>query len=147
MEYRLLAPSDAHAAADLHRIAGALIPGYDTTLHTPEEYYALYVDKVLPNGPVWGAFEDGVLRGHIALLPGWIDHLYVDPAHHRRGIGGALVVLAQREQDELRLYTFQSNTRARAVYELHGFAIEELTDGQRNEEKMPDVTYHWHRAT
>lgn len=147
MEYRLLAPSDAHAAADLHRIAGALIPGYDTALHTPEEYHGLYVDKVLLNGPVWGAFEDGVLRGHIALLPGWIDHLYVDPTHHRRGIGSALVVLAQREQDELRLYTFQTNTRARALYERHGFAIEELTDGQRNEEKMPDVTYHWRRAT
>ena len=146
MEYRLLVPADARAAADLHRIAGALIPGYDTTLHTPDEYHRLYETEVLINGPVWGAFEAGVLRGHIALLPGWIDHLYVDPPFHAQGIGSALVRLAQRGQDELRLYTFQSNTRARALYERHGFVIEELTDGQRNEEKMPDVTYHWRRV-
>lgn len=147
MEYRLLVSAEAHAAADIHRSAGALIPGYDTTLHAPEEYRALYADKVLRTGPVWGAFEGGVLRGHIALVPGWIDHLYVDPPHHGRGIGSALVVLSQREQDELRLYTFQSNVRARALYERHGFVIEELTDGQRNEEKAPDVTYHWRRGS
>ena len=146
MDFRLLVATEARAAADLHRIAGALIPGYDTTLHTTEEYVAFYENEVLINGPVWGAFEGAILRGHVALLPGWIDHLYVDPPFHGRGIGGALVTLAQREQDELRLYTFQSNTRARALYERHGFVIEELTDGARNEEKMPDVTYHWRRA-
>lgn len=101
---------------------------------------------VLANGPLWGAFEGGVLRGHVALRPGWIDHLYVDPAHHRRGIGSALVALAQREQDELRLFTFQSNVNAQRLYERHGFVVEELTDGARNEEKLPDMTYWWRRA-
>lgn len=147
MEYRLLVPAEAHAAAEIHRIAGALIPGYDTTLHTPDEYRVFYAQEVLRNGPVWGAFDDGVLRGHVALRTGWIDHLYVDPVHHSRGIGSALVRLAQREQAELRLYTFQLNTRAQALYERHGFRVEELTDGQRNEEKMPDMTYHWRRQS
>ncbi len=98
------------------------------------------------DGPVWGAFDGNQLRGHVALLPGWIDHLYVDPAFHGLGIGSSLVKLAQNEQGELRLYTFQSNTRARSLYERHGFAIEELTNGERNEEKMPDMTYHWRRS-
>jgi ribosomal protein S18 acetylase RimI-like enzyme len=146
LEYRRLEPQHVDAAADLHRIAGALIPGYDTTLHTPEEYRAFYATQVLAEGPVWGAFEGDVLRGHVALAPGWINHLYVEPALHGRGIGGALVQIAQREQAELRLYTFQSNLRARALYERHGFVIEELTDGERNEEKLPDVTYHWRRC-
>ena len=143
--YRLLRPDESDAAADIHRVAGALIPGYDTSLHTQEEHYRFYADQVMGNGPVWGAFEGDVLRGHVALLPGWIDHLYVDPPHFGKGIGSALVMLAQREQDELRLYTFQANTRARRLYERHGFVIEDLTDGQRNEEKMPDCTYHWRR--
>jgi putative acetyltransferase len=146
VHYRLLVPEEARAAADIHRVAGALIPGYDTSLHTPEEYVAFYENEVLGNGPVWGAFDGAVLRGHIALRPGWIDHLYVDPPFHGRGIGGALVKLAQREQEELRLFTFQSNLRARALYERHGFVVEELTDGARNEEKLPDVTYHWRHA-
>ncbi len=143
---RPLAGDEGVAAARLHRRAGALIPGYDTSFHSEEDFVSFYRDKVMVDGPVWGAFEDRLLRGHLALAPGWIDHLYVDPNFHGRGIGSALVRLAQSEQGELRLYTFQSNARARALYERHGFVIEELTDGERNEEKMPDVTYHWSRS-
>jgi putative acetyltransferase len=138
-----LTTKDANAAADLHRAAGALIPDYDTSLHSAEEYRAFYRDEVLQKDEVWGAFEGEALRGFIALLPGWIDHLYVAPASHRRGIGSSLVELAQSKQSELRLYTFQSNANARAFYERHGFVIEEMTDGERNEEKMPDITYRW----
>jgi len=145
IEYRLLRDDETDLAADLHRRAGALIPGYDTTLHTPAEFAALYRDRVFIDGPLWGAFEGDRLLGHVALLPGWIDHLYVEPARHGKGIGSELVRLAQREQDDLQLYTFQSNVRARALYERHGFVVEELTDGQRNEEKMPDVRYRWRR--
>ena len=54
--------------------------------------------------------------------------------------------LAQEKQSGLRLYTFQSNVNARAFYEKHGFVIEELTDGERNEERMPDITYKWVRS-
>ena len=143
---RLLSGDDAAAAARLHREAGALIPGYDTALHTPEEDLAFHRDSVIPSGDVWGAFAGGRMLGFIALLPGWIDHLYVQPDLHRCGIGSALVRFAQVRQHELRLYTFQSNANARAFYENHGFVIEEMTDGQRNEEQMPDITYLWRAA-
>lgn len=132
-------------AASIHRAAGALIPGYDTSLHSAEEYRVFYRDELMVKDELWGVFERQKLQGFIALLPGWIDHLYVDPALHRSGIGSALVDLAQRKQSHLRLYTFQANINARAFYEKHGFAIEELTDGERNEEKMPDITYRWIR--
>jgi putative acetyltransferase len=125
---RLLRTAEGDAAAELHRRAGALIPGYDTSLHSVAEYRDFYRDRVMVDGPVWGAFEGDVLRGHLALLPGWIDHLYVDPDAHGRGIGSALLRLAQQQQQqELRLYTFQSNVRARAFYERHGFVVEEFT--------------------
>ena len=133
-------------AAMLHRMAGAQIPGYDTTLHSADEFRGFYRDEVMINDELWGVFDGGRLQGFIALLPGWIDHLYVDPAVRRAGIGSALVRLAQKQQSELRLYTFQSNANARAFYEKHGFVIEELTDGARNEEKMPDITYKWVRS-
>ena len=55
--YRRLHANEAAVAADLHRRAGALIPGYDTSLHTPAEFVALYRDRVFPTGPVWGAFD------------------------------------------------------------------------------------------
>jgi GNAT superfamily N-acetyltransferase len=135
----------ARHAADLHRIAGALIPGYDTTLHSADEFHSFYRDEVLLKDELWGVFAGPRLQGFIALLPGWIDHLYVDPALHRTGVGSLLVGFAQELQAELRLYTFQSNLNARAFYERHGFVVEDLTDGERNEEKMPDMTYRWVR--
>ena len=141
-----LTAEHAHAAAEIHREAGALIPGYDTSLHSPAEFGAFYRDEVMQKDELWGAFEGKALAGFIALLPGWIDHLYVAPIVHRQGIGTALVQLAQAMQHELRLYTFQSNAAARAFYEVHGFVIEELTNGERNEEKMPDITYRWVRS-
>ena len=145
IEIRPLRLKDAGRAAAIHRRAGALIPGYVTLERSLESFEALYRDEVVAHCAVWGAFASTELLGFVALLPGWIDHLYVDPDHHRRGIGGALVRLAQSEQEELRLHTFQANANARRLYERHGFVVEELTDGERNEERMLDVTYQWTR--
>ena len=146
IELRRLRTDESDLAADLHRRAGALVPGYDTFARPLSEFQKLYSEDLMEDGPVWGAFNGQRLLGHLALLPGWIDHLYVDPEHQGFGIGSRLVQLAQSEQAELRLYTFQSNARARALYERHGFVVEELTDGTRNEEKAPDCTYVWRRA-
>jgi ribosomal protein S18 acetylase RimI-like enzyme len=137
---------ESHIAAKLHRRGGALIPGYDLSLHTPEEDMIFYRDHVMKTCVVWGAFDGEHLRGHIAFRPGWVDHLYVDPNFLRLGIGSKLMQIAKSQQSELRLFTFQSNTRARTFYEMQNFAIEALSDGAGNEEKLPDVTYLWRRA-
>ena len=34
-------------------------------------------------------------------------------------------------------------SRARLIYEKHGFVVAKETDGSRNEEKEPDVLYRW----
>lgn len=146
IDFKLLTIDHAADAGDLHRRAGALIPGYDTSLQPLGEFVDLYRDVVIPGGMTWGAFDQAALQGFVALLPGWIDHLYVEPGFHGQGLGAALVRLAQREQSELRLHTYQSNARARALYERHGFVIEQMTDGARNDEKMPDMTYRWTRV-
>lgn len=144
-DHRRLRAAETDAAARLHRIAGALIPGYDTTLHTPVEDRAFYRDRVFPAGPIWGAFEGDTLLGHIALTPGWVEHLYVEPARHGEGVGRALIAIAQREQPDLQLWTFQTNHRARRFYAANGFVEEELTDGTHNEEQQPDVRLRWRR--
>lgn len=141
---RPLSIAHAELTAAIHRASGALIPGYDVSLHSPAEDLEFHQTKVLAENEAWGAFEGDELVGFIAFQPGWIDHLYVRPERLRRGIGSLLLTFAQHQQEELRLYTFQSNARARAFYERHSFMIEELTDGVRNEEKMPDITYVWY---
>ena len=105
LTHRRLTLADAAVAADLHRRAGAHIPGYDTSLHTPAQFEVLYRKQVLVEQEVWGGFERERLVGFVALKRGWIDHLYVEPDRFGHGIGGGLVRLAQREQAELRLYT------------------------------------------
>jgi len=143
VELRPLSIEHAGLTAPIHRASGGLIPGYDTNLHTPAEDLEFHRSIVLVENEAWGAFEGDDLVGFIAFQPGWIDHLYVLPERLRSGIGSQLLTFAQQQQSELRLYTFQANARARAFYERCGFVIEELTDGQRNEEKMPDITYLW----
>ena len=79
--------------------------------------------------------------GCVATKPGWIEHLYVDPAWIGRGVGSSLLAAARERLDGgCDLWTFQENARARAFYEAHGFAPVANTDGD-NQEQQPDVRY------
>ena len=75
----------------------------------------------------------------------FIEHLYILPECQDRGLGRQLLEKAMAGARELRLWTFQANEKARRFYERHGFTAERLTDGADNEEKQPDVLYHWVR--
>jgi hypothetical protein len=78
-----------------------------------------------------------------AFREGWIDQLYVLPASQGRGIGTALLQIAQRQSGQLCLWTFQRNNNARRFYERHHFKLVKQTDGTRNEENEPDAMYAW----
>ena len=76
---------------------------------------------------------------------GWIEQLYVLPDVQGAGIGTRLLSLAMNDMDDIRVWTFQQNRRARAFYKSRGFSPVEETDGSGNEENEPDVLYHWRR--
>ena len=93
---------------------------------------------------VWVSQEDDVIAAFAGLSPGWLDHLYVEPALQGRGLGGALLDHAQARQPQgLQLWVFQKNEGARRFYERHGFRLVELTDGSGNQEREPDARYEW----
>lgn len=140
---RRLRESDLSVAARIHREAQATIPGYPHDLHSPDEYLAFYRDAVWPTTFLMGGFDGPLLAGVMALRADWIDHLYVDPARHGRGIGTCLLRWALEQGDEWQLWTFQANHRARRFYEREGFRTVEQTDGSGNMEAMPDVRLHW----
>lgn len=140
-----LTAQHAEAAAQVHRRAfDAQLP-WLAGLHTPQEDAWYFREHVFKECAVWGVFAGDALAGMIAFRTGWIDQLYVLPEYQGQGIGKALLQQAQREADELQLWTFQKNQAARRFYEKHGFLAVEFTDGLANPEREPDMRYRWLR--
>jgi GNAT superfamily N-acetyltransferase len=95
---------------------------------------------------IWVAVANGRIVAMMSLAPGWVEHLYVHPEAQRTGVGTELLDLAKNSPlagGGLALWTFQANSGARRFYERHGFVAVELTDGDGNEERTPDVRYEW----
>jgi GNAT superfamily N-acetyltransferase len=133
---RPAAADDAPALARVHldARASADIP----TLH-PEDEVRAFHGRLIAGSTVMVAEIDGVPAGYAAVEDGWLDQLYVAPAHHRQGIGRRLLGWA-RSTGDLKLYVFVRNTRALAFYEAQGAVRIAESDGQGNEERLPDVT-------
>ncbi|MGH6992339.1 MAG: GNAT family N-acetyltransferase, partial [Caulobacteraceae bacterium] len=99
---------------------------------------------LIPICRVWVTRAERCIVGFLALRADSIEQLHVLPRFQRQGLGTALLAKARTASpDRLTLFTFQANTRARAFYERHGFRAVDFNDGERNEEKTPDVRYEW----
>ena len=72
-----------------------------------------------------------------------IQALYLAPTARGQGVGRELLGLAKEHSDSLGLWTFQANMRARRFYTQNGFIEDQMTDGQGNDEKLPDVHMSW----
>jgi GNAT superfamily N-acetyltransferase len=143
---RQLELADMDAAAQVHRTAFDHALLTLAGLHTPKEDRWFFRERVFGSCAVWGAFEAATMIGMLAFRRGWIDQLYVLPTAQRRGVGTALLQVAQNAFDRLQLWTFQRNGPARRFYEARGFALVRETDGAGNEEREPDALYLWTRA-
>ena len=126
IELRRAGVDDAAAVADLFLDSFHATYAFPLA-HTDEEVREWIRERLIPNDEVWVAAEGDRVVGFMALAPGWLEQLYVDPDHLGEG---------------MQLWTFQVNARARRFYESHGFvAVEETAD--RNQERQPDVRYVW----
>jgi GNAT superfamily N-acetyltransferase len=141
------------AIDDMDRAAVVLRMSFDEAfpdlagLHTPDEDLWFFREHVFATCQLWGYFDGKELLGFIAFREGWIDQFYVLPSSQGRGIGTALLQVAQSKSGYLSLWTFLRNTNARRFYEKHHFIFVKETDGTRNEEKEPDAMYSWLRGT
>ena len=123
----------------------AFLP-FAPSAHPEHELRSWVRDHLLPTGRVVVWEEDGHVVGVLATSEAhqnsWIDQLYVLPGWTGKGIGSQLLKHAHRQlSPPIHLYTFQANSGARRFYERHDYKAVELTDGQGNEEKCPDVLY------
>jgi ribosomal protein S18 acetylase RimI-like enzyme len=139
-------PEDGPDVAALYTATrAAAVPLMPFAVHTAAEDVA-HFSALLGDGEheTWLAEEDGDVAGFVVLTATWLDALYVHPRAQGRGIGSALLELAQAlRPDGLGLWVFETNAPARALYARHGFVEAEHTDGSENEERVPDVRMEW----
>ena len=138
---------DGALLARIHTQARAAAMPWLPVLHTLDETEGWMTNVVLPQQEVWLAQRDGAVLGFIALVPEWVEQLYVDPASWCCGAGSLLLDHAkQRHVSGFRLWTFQRNAMARSFYRKHGLVEFRMTDGHDNEESEPDVLCGWKLA-
>lgn len=89
--------------------------------------------------------RDVEVLGFIARDGMMIHSLYVDRTCRGRRVGSTLVKNAQSQSNILTLWTFQDNVDAQRFYLRHGFAEASRSNGEHNDEHLPDIRYVWHR--
>jgi GNAT superfamily N-acetyltransferase len=136
--------ADAAAVAEVYLAARAAASPNVKWAHSDADVRAWIRDHLIPHGGMTVAVEGQTLHGYIATSDEWVDHLFIHPLSWRQGIGAMLLGHAKAVRPTgLRLWTFQTNARARAFYERQGFVIDHFTDGADNEEREPDVLFVW----
>jgi len=138
--------------ADAPQIADVWLSSWRATFdfepaHPDEDVRRWVREELLTEAANWVATDpsdDGLVIGLLSLSDAMVEQLYVRPAWIGRGIGRALLELAERERPNgLELYCFAANVRARRFYERNGFVATAFGDGSGNEERQPDVLYRW----
>jgi GNAT superfamily N-acetyltransferase len=139
---------DAARVAELHLRARRTAMPWLAQPRTDEEVHAWVRSVLVPSGTVTVAELDGRVVGFVAAGDGWLEHLYVDPAAQRRGVGSLLFAHAQAALPRgFDLWMFQRNAAALGFYASRGCAEVERTDGTANEEREPDVRLRWQPLT
>ena len=72
----------------------------------------------LPNAETWVLDENGIPLGFITMIGAEIGGLFVDPAHHRKGIGRRLVEHVVALKGPLSVEVFKENRIALPFYGL-----------------------------
>jgi len=139
-------PADAPRVATLLIETRRAFMPYAPSAHPEPEVREWVANVLVPSGGVIVAEVHGQVVGVMATAHSeqgsWVNQMAVEPALVNQGIGAVLLAHAVNTlAPPIRLYTFQANAGARRFYERHGFLPVELTDGQANEERCPDVLY------
>ncbi|GGJ09248.1 acetyltransferase [Paenibacillus hunanensis] len=135
--------TDTERAIDIWRDA------VDATHHflTPEHRSEIEheVQSFLPNAPIWLAVDESDQALGFMLLDGdHIEALFIDPAHHGKGIGKALIAYAVHLQGDITTDVNEQNTQAVGFYQRLGFKV--TGTSPQDSQGRPYPLIHLHRA-
>jgi putative acetyltransferase len=75
----------------------------------------------MPNTDTWVIDIDGSIEGFIALMGNEVGAIFLQPDHHGKGAGKALMDKAQELQGDLEVEVFKDNSIGRKFYSRYGF--------------------------
>jgi hypothetical protein len=134
--------------ADSHEVSDTFLAARETMTYLPrlhtDEDTRQFIDNVVHELETFVAVRNNSVVGFAALHGDWLDHLYVHPSRFGTQTGTKLFEEAKFQRPNgFQFWVFQQNAGARRFYERQGCALARLTDGSRNEEKVPDALYVW----
>ncbi|MBY8889438.1 GNAT family N-acetyltransferase [Streptomyces sp. PTM05] len=140
--------ADARAAADVWLRSYAVALPSVRCAHDDADVRDWFARVLIPRYETWVTVTGNTMVGVLVLNGHEVKQIYLAPEWRGRGIGDRFIALAkQQHPDGLSLWTFQVNGPARRFYQRHGFTEAERTDGQRNDEREPDIRYVWRPQT
>jgi ribosomal protein S18 acetylase RimI-like enzyme len=142
-----LADAEASDVRVLARMIGDWVRETDwmPVLHSHDEDEG-FVAGLLRTHEVRVARGGAACLGFLARRGGKVQTLHVAKAARGLGLGRALLEEVKAVEREVTLWTFQSNTRAIAFYRREGFSEAERTEGESNDERLPDIRLIWRRT-
>jgi GNAT superfamily N-acetyltransferase len=143
---RLATVADAAAIAAVFSPSLRLLT-FLPMLHTVEEDRRFIKNVILQECEVTVAEDDSGIVSFLARTGEEIRLLHTHPDYIGLGAGTLLVEAAKLcGVAALELWCFEANLRARRCYEVRGFRPVRFTNGENNEEKLPDIRYRWERS-
>lgn len=113
-------PDDSARVIDIWR--EAVDATHDFLAPSDRAAIEVEVRDFLPLAPLWLAVDDADNAVGFMLLDGsHMEALFIDPAQHRRGIGGRLLAHAQSMHPTVTTDVNEQNTQAIRFYLRHGF--------------------------
>ncbi len=95
----------------------------------------------LPNTDTWVAEVDGEVIGFIALMDSEVGAIFLQPLHHGKGIGRALMDKARSLHGNLEVEVFKENAIGRNFYSKYGFELLEEKFHEPTGQKLLRLTF------
>lgn len=113
-------PDDSARVIDIWR--DAVDATHDFLAPADRASIEVEVQAFLPLAPLWLAVgDDDSALGFMLLDGSHMEALFIDPAQHRRGIGGRLLAHAQSLHPIMSTDVNEQNAQATHFYRRHGF--------------------------